>query len=182
MEAMKAQSAPAQRVRKAVCAGPLPSSSSPPPLHRVAAKHHCTNVAKHKILTKLFWISWYFVKFLENFLKHEIKYFAKLQKQTFLQPPYSSTICLQLHKLPSAKTIFCCAAMLLWDEADICTVVFHSVIFNSVGNNRIFMVAPTASHIQYQLQLCKTKYLCPAKRRKNISYDQVPIVYKIKQH
>ena len=96
---------------------PLPPLPPPPLLHRVAAKQHCTNFAKHKILTKLFWIS---------------RNFAKLQKQIFLQPSYSYTICCLLHKLPSAKTIFCCAAMLLWDEADICTVVFHSVIFNSV--------------------------------------------------
>ena len=37
----------------------------------------------------------------------------------------------ELINLPSAKTVFS-AAMLLWDEDDISSVVFHSVIFNSV--------------------------------------------------
>ena len=44
-----AQSALAGRVRKALRAG-LP----PLLLHRVAAKQHCANFAKHEILTKLF--------------------------------------------------------------------------------------------------------------------------------
>ena len=110
----------------------------PPPLllHRVV-KQHCTNFAKHKILTKFVWISWNLIKFEENFAKHEINYFAKIsrnyEKQKFPQQPCSYTICGLLHKLTSAKTIFCCAAMLLWDEADIYTIVFHSVIYNSVG-------------------------------------------------
>ena len=38
----------------------------------------------------------------------------------------------QLVILPSAKK-FSIAAMLLGDEDDICTVLFHSVIYNSVG-------------------------------------------------
>ena len=34
-------------------------------------------------------------------------------------PPSPTPLSCLLHKLPSAKTIFCCTAMLLWDEADI---------------------------------------------------------------
>ena len=41
----------------------------------------------------------------------------------------------ELVNLPSAKTFFS-AAMLLCDEDDICTIVFHSVIFNSVINSK----------------------------------------------
>ena len=122
---------------KAVGAGRPPSPPSPPPLlHRVAVKQHRTNFAKHEIWTKLFWISQNFAKFKENLAKHDFKYFAKslqnYEKQNILQSPYSYTISSLLHKLPSAKTIFFCAAMLLWDEDDICTAVFHSVIYNSV--------------------------------------------------
>ena len=79
-------------------------------------------------------ISWNLRKILHNMKSN---YFAKIlrnyEKRNFLQHPCSYTICCLLHKLSSAKTIFCCAAMLLWDEALIYTVVFHSVIYNSVG-------------------------------------------------
>ena len=60
---------------------PTPHSSPPPPpplLHRVAAKQHCTNFTKHKILTKLFWISRNFTKFQVNFVKYKIKYIVKI--------------------------------------------------------------------------------------------------------
>ena len=96
------------------------------------------NYAKYEILTTFVWISQNFMKFGENFAKHEINYFAKIslnyENENFCSnpTPTQSAVCCT-HKLPSAKTIFCCAAMLLWDEADIYTVVFHSVIYNSVG-------------------------------------------------
>ena len=58
-----------------------------------------------------------FTKFKENFTKHEIKnlakFFWKLRKQKFSQPPYSYTICRLLHSthppLPSSKTFFIAA-------------------------------------------------------------------------
>ena len=39
----------------------------------------------------------------------------------------------ELINLPTAKKFFI-AAVLLWDEDDMCTVVFYSVIYNSVGS------------------------------------------------
>ena len=39
--------------------------------------------------------------------------------------------------LPSAKKFFI-AAMLFWDEDDICTLIFHSVIFN-YDMNQLFL-------------------------------------------
>ena len=47
------QSALARRVRQG-CTGPCPSLTPLP--NRVAVKQDCQNFAKHKILTKLFWI------------------------------------------------------------------------------------------------------------------------------
>ena len=56
-----------------------------------------------------------------------------------------------LQKLLSAKAILCCAAMLLCDEDDICTVAYHSVIFNSVSKpdvaRRFPMSTLTMTHI-----------------------------------
>ena len=43
----------------------------------------------------------------------------------------------ELINLPSAKKFFI-AAMLLWDEDDIGTIVFYSVIYNSVVINHRF--------------------------------------------
>ena len=70
-------------------------------------------------------ISWNLRKILQNM--------QLIVSQNFLQQP-----CCLLHKLPSAKTIFCCASMLLWDEADIYTIVFHYVIYNSVVSSHHF--------------------------------------------
>ena len=71
-------------------------------------------------------ISWNLRKISRNMKSN---YFWKIsqnyEKQKFSQQPCSYTICCLLHKLSSA--------MLLWDEAHIYTVVFHSVIYNSVG-------------------------------------------------
>ena len=47
-----------------------------------------------------------------------------------------------LVNLPNAKTFFS-AAMPLCDENDICTVVFHSVIFNSVNPPNEFRIRGT---------------------------------------
>ena len=59
-------------------------------------------------------------------------------------PPSPPPLYCLLHKIPSAKTIFCCAAMLLRDKDDICTVVFHSVIFNSMGNSVAYLTCDCA--------------------------------------
>ena len=52
------------------CARAVPAAPPLTPLlHRVAAKQHCQNFAKHKIVIKFFLN---FTKSEENFMKHEI--------------------------------------------------------------------------------------------------------------
>ena len=87
---------------------PLPTPPPPPPplLHRVVAKQHCTNFAKHKILAKLFWISRNFVKFHEKFVKHEIKYFANIS-QNYKSENFCS------HPTPTQSAVCCTNSRLL---------------------------------------------------------------------
>ena len=84
---------------------PLPPPS-PPLLHRVAAKQHCTNFAKHKILMKLFRISQNFAKFQENFANNEIKYLAKIS-QNYENENFRS------HPIPTQFAICCTNSRLL---------------------------------------------------------------------
>ena len=83
-----------------------------------------------------------FAKFEENFAKrkiknlakHEIKIFVKLQKQRFRShpTPTQSSVCYSPSPPVCYKILQCGTAMLLWDEDEDGTVLFHSVIYNSV--------------------------------------------------
>ena len=73
-----------------------------------------------------------FAKFQENFAKHEIKYFAKLRKLTFLQPPYSyegeqqTANCVGVGWLPFF--CFCNIAKILFSQfREIFNFVFHAI-------------------------------------------------------
>ena len=71
-------------------------ASPTPLLHRVAAKQHCQNFAKHKILTKLFWIFWHSRKILWNTKLKILRTFYEITKTNILAAT------LLLHNLPSA--------------------------------------------------------------------------------
>ena len=74
-----------------------------------------------------------FAKFEENFGKHEIKNFAKLQKRNISQPPYSYTICRLLLTLPSClledSSMQCGNAILRWRRIRNHTFPFCHLLF-----------------------------------------------------
>ena len=77
-------------------------------------------------------------KILQNMKLNISQNFCEITKTKFFAATLLLHNLLSAAKLPSAKTIFFFAAMLLWDEDDICTVVFNSVIFNSVVTFSVF--------------------------------------------
>ena len=97
------------------------------------AKHEIKNFAKHKILTKLFWILQNFTKFKKNMAKHEIKNLSKISwsNENFCSnpTPTQSAVCCTVS---SAKTFFMAARQCYFEMMTMMTVAFYSVIYNSV--------------------------------------------------
>ena len=94
------------------------------------------------------------MKFEENLAKHEIKNFAKIS-QDYENKNFAATLLLHSLQsathppLTSAKRFFNVArSMLLWDEDEYGTVLFHSVIYNSVGTMYEYL------YIMYLLAVC----------------------------